>query len=519
MNTITAVIISCMLFIMISNAYSADKIRQSTKGYQSPAVNIAPGGTANFNYMWKGVARKQVNAKIVSINKYTKEELNNLDVKLGIAKFDLSLDDIILKDYYLIRLRFNNPASAINQPLKFKISTGTSDSKVISIKYKVHRPRNKTLEIVDSIPKANWVWPENGIIADLTWEYASDDMRYIAGFNVYRSLLKASGYGQVNSKLITSYNWVITEEARRDLSPNYYKIAAVNTWGEELLSPEPIVVQNFTPITRSSYEKKAFAEDNYRFESSKSQFSLSKNDLRFARGSVDISFENGLDSGADIETFLLCKMLPDSVLAPEVSLVGAPSVSFNLHGKPQRMRSPPAQINISKIREALTPLEARAYSSTNSIYIVWKKPKTPDFEGVRIFRSPERRLGNFSKHPGEEVYDGPGLTKNIELELPNRDAIALHQTDDVNNWDENFIDPPQRLKPAIKLPPIPSPPSGLKMIIKTTLERDYFIDSPLDKQKSYTYTIYSYDNNGNSGYPIFLNTSISEHSQAVSESQ
>jgi hypothetical protein len=52
--------ITTLLLIFISpyNSYPADKVTQGTKGNQSPAVNVAPGGTASFNY---GVPNRAMN--------------------------------------------------------------------------------------------------------------------------------------------------------------------------------------------------------------------------------------------------------------------------------------------------------------------------------------------------------------------------------------------------------------------------------------------------------------------------
>jgi len=517
MNKITALMTCGMLILTLHNAYSADKVIQKTKGDQSPAVNVAPGGTANFNYKSKGAGEKHIIAKILPIEKYSREDLVKLARKLGIEPFDLSLDDTILKDYYLIRLRFYNAYSAINQPLKFTISTGTSHSKIINIKHRVRRPSNKIVEVLDSIPKANWNWPESGIKASLMWDYPLGDNSCIAGFNVYRSLLPESGYGKVNSELITTSNWVMPEEARSDMTPSYYKVTAVNTLGEESPMPSPIVVQNFTPIAYSSFKKKeSIGNKSLSQSDNKSEIYLNKQEYRFANGRVDISFVNGLDSGADIEVYLLCKILPDSELAPTVSLVGSSSVSYKLNGNPH-IRSPSVPFQPVKLKEELTPQEVKSYSFPKSIYIVWNKPKSPDFAGVRIFRSPERRLGNLRNHPGEEIYDGPGLTDKIDLILPQQDAFSPHEADDSNI---NYIEPPPRPKHPLIPPPFtgtlsPPPVLGISVFASTTLESDYIVDIPINKQIAFTYTIYAYDNKGNSGYPIFINASLAAPSESV----
>ncbi len=95
MNRIRALMTGGMLFLTLYNAYSADKVIQKTKGDQSPAVNVAPGGTVNLNYKSKGAGKKQINASILPIKSYTRDDLEKLAHKLGIEQFDLSLDDTI----------------------------------------------------------------------------------------------------------------------------------------------------------------------------------------------------------------------------------------------------------------------------------------------------------------------------------------------------------------------------------------------------------------------------------------
>jgi hypothetical protein len=466
---------------------------------------------------------KKITATILPITKYRRDDLVKLAQKFGIDNFDLSLDDIILKDYYLIRMHFKNSSRPISEPLKFNLLTDTSNSKILSVKRKVLRPHNKVVEVIDSIPKANWIWPESGVKSSMFWDYTEKDERQIAGFNAYRSLIQNCGYGRVNKKLITASNWEITEEARSNMTPSYYKITSVNTIGQESIMSldTPLVVQNFTPTTRSSFMLKRSDNDIQNPQSSiGSDILLNDQALKF-RNSVDISFVNGLDSNADIEIYVLCKLLPDSEITPKISLIGATSVILIVNSKSISAKSNPVLFKTYKLKEELTPIVIRTYSTTESIYLAWQKPKSPDYAGVRIFRSPERRLGNLRNNPGEEIYNGIGSTTKISLEHPNRPAFIYQQAEPIIYENEIYIEPPSRPSPPPKpfqipmAPPLPSPVTGLKLIYLDELESNYFEDIPLDNTKSFTYTIYSYDNNGNSGYPIFINASLSDPLEAV----
>ena len=267
--------------------------------------------------------------------------------RLGIEKFDLSIDDPLLDEYYLIKLRLQNGGTTIEQPLTFAIATGIDYSKILDARSRVLTPRNKTINMRYSIPQVRWVWPESGVKTKIYWSYhSSSNVKMQIGFNIYRSLLRNSGYGRVNTTLITSTPWEIVEKARSELFPAYYKLSYVEESGQEsdLTGPfnEPYDVQNLTPFALNSFIRKEPSQVEPLGTSHRlTDNGLNEQERGFANGRVKIIFNSGLDAGADLDVYVLCKILPGSELLPSVALEGAPAVRFTLRGKTRPVKSPP----------------------------------------------------------------------------------------------------------------------------------------------------------------------------------
>jgi hypothetical protein len=454
-----------------------------------------------------------------AISRHTRTGLDKLVRTLGIQKFDLSLDDPLLDDYYLITLRIQNGDTAVEQPLTFAIFTGVEHSKILNIQQRVLRPRNKAVKMKHSIPQAQWTWPESGVKSKFTWDYVSIGEERM-GFNIYRSLLRDSGYGRVNSTLIDSTNWEMVEKARSELFPAYYKLSAVSElWGESDLG-EPVEVQNLAPFT-SFVRKEALGKEAIRAASSNQTTNpLDESERRFAQGRVDITFINGLDSGADLKVYLLCKIPPGSELAPSVMLDGSPSVRFELRDKASPIRSSAVQFQPDKLRAALTPIAVTYYSSSESIYLTWKKPKGKEFEGVRIFRTPERQLGNLQELSQEqEIYDGAGINESISLTPLKNEGVVFPRPSPRSEGALRLRGPTPRPKPVPSSPPAdsteqgplkpPDPPKNLRIVLELNLDADYYIDNRSER-KTFTYVVYGYDRDGNLSYPVFVNASMTE---------
>ena len=67
----------------------------------------------------KKLSIKKISYELESISCHSRNELTKIAKAFGVAEFDLRLDDPILADYYLIKVRLRNIGQAIKGPLKF----------------------------------------------------------------------------------------------------------------------------------------------------------------------------------------------------------------------------------------------------------------------------------------------------------------------------------------------------------------------------------------------------------------
>jgi hypothetical protein len=482
---------------------------------------VGPGGHSIINYgptnregktpSGKGYTKYSIDGEI-AISKHARTELGKFERSLSIEPFDLGIDDPLLDEYYVIRLRLHSVGTAIDQPLTFAIFTGANDNKILSVQHKVIRPRNKSVKIVHSIPEVRWAWPEGGVKTKFTWDYpATLEEVY---FNVYRSLLRKGGYGRANPKHITSTSWEMVEKARRELYPAYYKIFAANGWAQA--GSEPFESQNLAPL-RSFVRREPSQKDPAGASRPPTANSVNESELGFAQGHVNITLNNGMDANADLYVYVLCKVLPGSELAPSVALEGSPTVGFKLRGKVPPIRIPSIEFKADKLRARLTPIFVDYIASSESIILVWEKPEAREFVGVRVFRTPERQLGDLQGVTREqEVYDGPGLKRSVILRLAKTEALFMSDASKMEGI-LRFSLPPEREKPvASDGRPKLTPPSGLRFSSEVSLDSGYYIDTP-PKGVTFTYVIYGYDENGNVSYPVLVNASLAEPGEGVEE--
>jgi hypothetical protein len=499
-----------IIFIIPIIAYSASIINQSAKGNQSPTVNVGPGGKSTINYHANS-SQQRITGR-VSVRKCS--DLNKLSKDLGLKTFDLRLDDNILTDYYLMRFRLNNDNNMIERPLTFRIDTGTKNSKIIDIDNKIYKPKNKIIQIRNSIPNEQWTWPDSGIGVILTWDKNQGN---IIGYNVYRSIFSDCGYGQINPNLINTSEWVIKEKARRELYPVYYAITAVSSARESLLS-DPFEFQNGTPLI---FNNKSKDQDN--IPNSNTNSSVLQ-DSSFADGIIDINFSDGLDSYADIEFFIICKALPGSKIAPTATLIGAPSVIFTPKNEYVPIIIPKVDFKYDKKRKDLTPQIVKFFSLSDSIILYWEKPISNEFAGVCIYRTTERKIGDLSDvKEGNKIYQGQGLKENLELSLPTHfESNPILSTESEGVLRYRAPAPGRKITQdnATKIKKDNIPPEAPLLIsigvtYNVTLNSDYYIDTPNENQKTFTYIVYGYDNNYNTSYPIMVNASLANTNNCV----
>jgi hypothetical protein len=499
-----------VLGYMLSLPYSsfpADMLGQGTKGDQAPIVNVGPGGESTINYNRPKVVSHMIWGTFTA-HKHTRHELDGLSIQQAVPKFDLSLDDPIQEEYFMIKLRIKNMKAVINEPVTFHIFSGAQMSKILDVKSKVMRPKNKLLKMTHSIPKARWVWP---IKRRLVWE-GSDDKSVT--YNIYKSFLPEVGYGRVNPIPLTSSNWEIAVEALDVLKPVYYRISAENMWNESSPS-EPIELQN--SLSLSSFVKKEGSVEKMTSKTDAvDDHLIDESQQDFAKGRVRVTFENGLDAGADIELYILCKMLPDSTLEPSAKIEGSPSINFELKGKIPTLRSAPKRtILTDKLKTSITPPLVRHYASLDTIYLTWEKPKSDEFAGVRIFRLTEGEAGIQQEVSiSQEIYHGPGFDASVEVELPEiKDLCIIHPSMSTGT-SFKFLNPPPPKEapdqPIAKNSHLPLPPSSFAVWIARglSLTSNYYIDRNPERDTVLAYVIYAYDKDGRSSWPIVVKAAL-----------
>lgn len=512
MHRTIAFILGCILCFLPNNSFPANKALQNTEGPQSPIVNVSPNGNSIINYGIPRTVSHMIRGTLATY-KYMQDELDALSNQLGISKFDLSLDDPILKDYYIIKYRIENRKAAIKEPITFHIFSGTPMSKILDIKQKVKRPKYKSFKMTHSIPKALWVWPTQ---VTMTWENKDDGQ---VTYDIYKSLLPEVGYGQVNLMPLTSPFFKIAVEPLNTFKPVYYRVSAKNEWAEFNLS-EPIELQHL--LTLSSFNKKENLLEKTTTDSNEViERVLDESQLEFAKGRVHVTFENGLDTGTDMELFILCKMLPGSSLKPGVEIEGSPSIYFDLKSKISALKSVAIRgIVTDELKTSLTPPIAKYYANFDSICLKWEKPKNSKFSGIRIFRLTEQELENQHEvNNNQEIYDGPGLNKKFGFDRPENKDLCIPQLPTSTRPSLQFLNPPERNKTIATeanhqitdQPRKLSPPRNLKITSrKVPLDSDYYIDHDPKKHAVLTYIVYGYDKDGHYSWPIVIKATLPE---------
>lgn len=512
----------------------------------TPLINSALEKSSEF-LATKYLSKKKMCYEIINKSKYGKNELLELSSKLGVEKFDLNLDDPILRDYYLIQVKLKNQGASLHGPIKFILSCGNDYSKIIDLKYKVKKPSNKVIQIIHTLPPLNWEIGED-IFPTVSWDF--DTLEGCAGVNFYGSLNKEVGFGKINERLITNMEYKIPINPMQDLSKIYFRITAESVDGEETdMSEEHICTPDvfaFTPFFKDVYwvdpksksndksdgskakpfkslkeaiantnNLETFIVDQYRKEIvdssniSKEVKVFYKDELTFLNGKIEFSVLDGIDEDAEIELFILCKILDFKKFNAILKLNGSPEVDFENKNKSSIDTTnfeQPNNENQKNLKLILTPKIVKTYLGFNKIFLAWEIPENSQYKGVRIFRSEKRTLSDF-ENLGKEIYDGIGsVAETLHCEYDKQKSID-------QNFDEFIYRPLKRYEPPPKFKKPPSP-LNLKMIYVNTFEvkSPFFEDKTVTQGYVYTYTLYTYDINGNYSYPILINASLDDWS-------
>jgi len=498
-------------------------------------------------YTQKHLTQKKLTYEIIKTAKYKKYELIKLQEEEGLSEFNLNLDDPILRYYYFVKIRLRNEGEFIQGPIRLNTLCDYKYTKIIDIKYKVHKPSHKIIKIAHSLPSLTWNM-ENKDLMRLSWDYP--DLSSVDGFYIFHSRDRDVGYGRINEKILTKTIYKLPIDKSKDFSTHYFRITAVGVWGETELSDEffktpdmlafssyfkdvywinpEITSTNKSNGSRSepfhSIEKAVtkinksaiFIVDQYRDNITSIQNVSNevkvyyKDDLEFLKGKIELSILSGLDENAEIDLVFLCKTISFKPLNMGIKLIGSPDITFEkkLKKSLNNSYSQPTNRNQEKFKKLLTPKIVKTYLGKNTIYLAWEIPKSPQYKGVRIFRSGMRNISDF-ENLGEEIYDGPGyLGETLQCIYHQREKIAHDEIKSI--WFEHDYGPPPKNIHEENLRP--SKPKGMRIINEYEVKSPFFEDCNVVPKVTYTYTLYFYDNDDKYSYPILIIASLDDWS-------
>jgi hypothetical protein len=496
----------------------------------------------------------KITYQVLSISKHRIDELSGISESYVINNFNLKLDDPILDDYYLIRVLITNERDPIKSPITFYVNTENDKSKILDLKIKLVEPSNKNIKIIHSLPDLKWMIPAK-YTPKLSWE-VTGSLSGTSGFNIYQSFLKDVGYGRVNDTLIRKMAYEYPIDPSRLLSPFYCKISSIGIYGEEtklsaeikfpdlfavspffkevvwinpaeknVSNPDGTLDAPFTSLSEAISNRKGSSVFIFNQRKSnilgkdnllnKSEFTiLYKEDLDFLKGKISFSIPTGLDEDAKVELFLLCKMIPNDKTEFKLALEGSPEIKFVKRGEQKKFHFPViSKSEEEKIKYDLTPAIIKSYPGKDGIYLVWERPNSTSYKGVRIFRSARKKAAD-TLNLGKDIYEGVGFPGPL---LWNFTGKSVEEFDldrlYLGKVIPNLEPPPKKIKNEdIDL----HSPTGLRIIgIEEITGKDsfYFVDKDVSPTEEYTYTIYSYNDGEKYSIPVLVNASLKDWSE------
>ncbi len=483
----------------------------------------------------------------------TRRGLQEFPDEAGIQAFSLNLDDPILLGYYLVKVELTNEGISQSENLDFELSLGDDLVKIIDVKHKIVSPEHKVIAFSHSLPRLNWSFEKSQMSGDLFWTPGGD---HVAGYNIFYSPHRSGGYGRINRTLIKQPPYAIPSFLKAAPEPSFFKIQAVGRNG--LLSPfgkplqypavlafgeyfdgaiwiSPIenradsrrksnkhVYQSLAEALKKEDSAATFVVDAMRHDLVSSNATagveVPKNtyyldDLQFLKGKTYLTLPFGIDGGATVAIFILCKALELSSESVSLSLLKHPDITLVERKGPSPQLEPfgPGHQSPQDRRLALTPVSATPVVSDDSIYLIWEMEKGRQHDGIRIFRS-EAKLADQAFSQGQEIFDGPGGTGDLGcrvLPIPIPDATASIEKPSTGY---DTYPPPRKHED-----PPPDAPTGLHVsyVVVSKHRQDngtlafFFEDKKVVRNTGYLYTIYTY-HAGQYSYPIRVNASLDD---------
>jgi hypothetical protein len=484
--------------------------------------------------------------EIVSADRLVVSQLSEYASQEFGGVFNLQLDDNILREYEIFKVRIRNDGGPIDHGFTVEAVINDGLGKIVDLKHVIRAPANKSIPITYALPNVWWSTKQSGAKAVFAWTYTTNEQ--IVGSFLYRSSYKEFGYGKFNLGLIKTNCLPLNI---KDVLPGYYAVLGVGINGAlsnlsaPVRFPESLAFQPkfkdvvwIDPLYKS--EKDCSINDPPTYASLKEAIDregpkrtfiiraaradghkllnlpgvvdqgariLFEDDFKFLKGKFELSFPDGLDSYSEIDFYFLTKGLPDVQRNLRLLLHGQPKLPFTIRNEiynaPLKVRAP--DVDAKKV--SLTPKVIFTYATKNSILIVLPGGDIKTYEGMRIFRNPVN-ISKSMTRLGEEIYDGKGVKgalfcypnkanpSRTDVEVPLYDRVAPSE-------------PPTRplkVPKKIQEPNIvaPAAPGGLivDLPIPGGNTPTYFEDNTAQDKVKYKYTIYAYDANDTYSYPI-----------------
>lgn len=470
-------------------------------------IKIIGGGVIS-NYINDKYNEKKIIYSVEKIKKFHKNELYNFVNNYNIGEFNLNFDDDIIEDYFIIHSKLQNNKNTIGESVRLSIKIGDFGSKILDIKYKEFEKNNKKIKITNSLKNNEFKWffpKESKTPYQLGWTIDFDTNYELDGFNIYRSNLKDSGFGKVNSEIIKSQLWKISEKPNYRLDNVYYRATVLSKNGEESPLGNVFPVGNISPFY--SFEKIEKNIVNNTEKNSNIQLDTQK---EIDINTVDITMPNGIGSGSGVDIYILCKTLPGIYVTHDVKLIDNLSVNLEVNIK-ENIFSPEKLEHFADDAKIKSTVKAiRSYSSDNEVYFIFDVGDV-NLDKVRVFRSIERASGDFS-NVGDEIYNGKILYDYKSLFIENSNYNS-ELTKNINNDDNlKYLEPPDNKSEKLTKEKSKTldAPTLFKIYKGIPLTNGYFVDKNLADDRSYSYTFYTYDKNGIIGCPILVNAKLSK---------
>lgn len=461
-------------------------------------------------------SKAEISYEVISISPLSRHEMQEYSKVEKLISFNLNLDDLILNNYYLVKLRLRNEGIPIKRNLKLEASIDKTSAKFLDIKHKINSPVNKIVSILYTIPDFTWSIeeakcpvhkPKLGWNAPKLNESGSPMVYGIDGYNIYRSKLKEVGFGRSNAKLIKDTYYI-------DYSPDmkstmFYKVDAVNKIGirskltdsVSITLPEELAFKplfknvvwidpdikievlddnikkpvyhslkaaiekesNATIFIINKYREEIKSIDNFADNVREDIKILYRDDLKFLNGQTNIFLTSGLDEDAEIIFYFLFKIYPEVVFDLNLKLVGQPDIRFIKKHIPvleKKSIEKNASTTIDK-KASITPHLATTFVGKNAIYVLWDHTNDQPYKGMRIFRSEKNSIYE-PDDLGVEIYDGAGKSIiNLECDSVLAEDMKIANTSEPPKRVSISNEPPRKelVTPLSAL----SAPSGLKM--------------------------------------------------------